>query len=207
MIENMDWYWILAIGLCFGAFESVWRRWFGGGFEYSWLKWCDHRFLKHCVNVAAIFSVAFFLRGMSWQWSLYVALVMQILFWTLTFGMYFDIGHKGRPTTEEDIKAYNKPWFSHLLNWLFPDEYRYTPFYDYLGMFIRFTWPLLLVFWLHPFNSGLIFLGSVVAMAYGIGWVCFDKAIIKKIGATELGEFVSGFATGMYLVLNGSNLW
>ncbi len=207
MFDSLDWNWILLIGLGFGAFESVWRRWFGGGFNYPWLKWCDHRFLKHLVNIGAIFALMFFLRGMAWQWSIYVALVTQILFWTMTFGMYFDIGRGGRPVTEEDIEAYNKPWFSKILNWLFPDEYRYTPFYDYMGMFVRFTWPLLLVFWIHPFNSGLIFLGTAVAVAYGIGWVGYEKSLIKKIGPTEFGEFVSGFATGACLALNGANLW
>ena len=207
MFDSLDWQLTLPIGLGFGVFESVWRRWFGGGFDYQWLKWCDHRFLKHLVNICAVFALMLFLRGMTWQWSLYVALVIQVLFWTLTFGMYFDIGRGGRPVTEEDIEAYNKPWFSKILNWLFPDEYRYTPFYDYMGMFFRFTWPLLLVFWIHPFNSGLILLGTIVAGAYGIGWVGYEKSLIKKIGPTEFGEFVSGFATGLYLTLNGANLW
>lgn len=207
MAYQMDWYWILLVGIGFGAFESVWRRWFGGGFDYSWLKWCNHRPIKHCINIAALFAALYFLRGMAWQWAAYTALVMQLLFWTLTFGKYFDIGHSGRPKDEKEIKDYNRPWFSPILNWMFPDEYRYTAFYDYVGMFIRFTWPLFLVFWIAPFNSGLLMLGTVVAIAYGIGWVCSDWGIIKRLGATEFGEFVAGFATGMYVILDGAPLW
>lgn len=207
MVYGMEWYWVLLAGIGFGAFESVWRRWFGGGFEYRWLKWCDHRPIKHAVNIAAIFAVVHFLKGASWRWSLYAALVMQLLFWTLTFGMYFDIGRAGRPVTEDDIKAYNKPWFAPILNWAFPDEHRYTPFYDYMGMFIRFTWPLLLVFWMPQFDSGLLMLGTIVAISYGLGWVGYEKSLIKKIGATEFGEFAAGFATGFLVVVNGARMW
>jgi hypothetical protein len=207
MIYNMDWYWVLLIGLGFGVFECVWRRWFGGGFVYDWLKPINHRFIKHIVNIAAIFCVLFFLKGMVWYWSLYAAIAIQVLFWTLAFAVYFDIGHKGKPISEEKIKEYNKPWFAPILNWCFSEEYRYTAFYDYLGMFCRYTWPLLFVFWLPSFNSGLLVLGTLVAMVYGIGWVGYDKALIKKIGPTEFGEFVSGFCTGMFIVLNESNIF
>lgn len=203
MLYELNWWWIGLIALGFGVFESIWRRWFGGGFDYKWLKLFNHRMLKHAINIGAIFSVLFFLKDMSWYWSLYAAVVIQCLYWTMRFAMYFDIGHHHRTPTEEDIKYYNSVWFAPILNWCFAEEYRYTAFYDYLGMFIRYTWPLLLVFWLPVFNSGILALGTIVAMSYGIGWVGYDKNLIKKIGPTEFGEFVSGFMTGVLVIVNG----
>ncbi len=207
MIYEMNWYWVVLIALGFGIFESIWRRWFGGGFEYKWLKILDHRMIKHCINICAIFALLFFLKDMAWYWSLFAALVIQCLFWTLRFSVYFDIGHKHTPLTEEEIKEYDAMWYAPVLNWCFAKEYRYTAFYDYLGMFLRYTWPLFLVIWLPAFNSGLLALGTLVAIAYGIGWVGYDKSLIKKIGPTEFGEFVSGFMTGLLLVLNESHMW
>lgn len=191
---------IIFIAIGFGIFESIWRRWFGG-WEWKWLGPFDRRFIKHIVNIAALFSVCYFIKNLSWQWSIYTTLVMQILFWTLTFGMYFDIGRGGRPVTEEDIDAYNKPWFAKFLNWCFPDEYRYTPFYDFCGMMIRFTWPLALVFFVPTFNFGILMLGEFVALAYGLGWVMREKNVMKKVGPTCFGEIASGFLTGLMFIL------
>lgn len=132
--------------------------------------------MKHCVNIAAIFALCFFWRGMTWYWAGTAALVMQLLFWTLTFGVYFDIGRGGRPVTQEDIDDYNKPRFAPILNWCFPDKYRYTPFYDYCGMMIRFTWPCVIMCFIPTFNSGMLMLGPWTATVYGLGWVMRDKA-------------------------------
>lgn len=198
----------LAVGVGCGIFESLWRRWFGGGLSKlsDWwekhIKWLSLRLIKHAINISALFCAMFFWRNMTWYWSIYAALVMQILFWTMTFGMYFDIGRHGKPVTEEDIKAYNKPWFSFILNWCFTEE-RYTDFYDYCGMMIRFTWPLLLMFWLPTFNSGILFLGPLVALVYGLGWVMKDKNLLKKLGPTEIAEFAAGFMTGAYIGILG----
>jgi len=192
----MSW-WLVLCGFGFGAFESVWRRWFGGGFQSRW-KWLNVRFLKHCVNVAALFAVCFWLRDLKWGWALYAALVLELAFWTPTFGMYFDIGRSGKPATQYDLDEYNKSWFAPILNWLFPESIRYTPYYDYIGMFIRFTAPTLLLFFVPTFNSGILFLGSIVSMAYGVCWVLLQKGALKDLWPTELAEYASGLAAGLY---------
>jgi len=202
MTQITTWYILLPVALGFGVYESLWRRWFGGKELPKWLKWMDRRFVKHCINTVALFSVCFFVRGLAWYWSAYAALVFQILFWTTTFGMYFDIGRSGRPITEYDIEEYNKSWFSPILNWFFSEKQRYTPFYDYIGMFIRFTSPLLLLFWLPSFNSGLLFLGTIVSVVYGLGWTLFEKGKLTKTGPTELAEYLSGFFAGLYWVVS-----
>jgi len=117
--------------------------------------------------------------------------------------MYFDIGRGGKPVTEYDIQEYNKSWFAPILNWIFPEETRYTPYYDFCGMLIRFAAPCLTLFFIPTFNSGFILCGLWVAMVYGLGWVMRDKAMLKKIGPTEFGEYASGAFVGWMTVICG----
>ena len=194
---------LLGTAFGFGVFESLWRRWFGGGLKFSWLKPFDRRFIKHCVNILALFSVCCWIRGMIWYWALTTSLIIQICFWTLTFGMYFDIGRGGKPVTDEDIKDYNKPWFAPILNWCFKPESLYTPFYDFCAMMIRFTWPVVLVAFIPTFNSGIALLGQWTAFVYAIGWVLYEKGSLKHLGPTEFGEFAAGAGVGVGVVLVG----
>jgi len=199
--------WILClIALGFGIFESIWRRWFGGGFDYKWLKWLNFRFLKHTINIIALFSICYWVRGIHWAWALYTALMMQLCFWSLTFGMYFDIGRGGKHVTPEGIEDYNKPWFAPFLNWCFKEDQLYTPFYDFCGMMIRFTWPVLLVGFVPTFSYSIALLGEWVAFVYAMGWVLWGRGRLTKIGPTELGEFAAGFMTGVLMVLSGMKL-
>lgn len=205
-----EWQNLLVIAIAFGLFESAWRRWFGGGFHKlkEWWKkhipWISERLFKHAVNIVALFSICTWVRGLTWQYALPISIFLQICFWTLTFGMYFDIGRAGMPMDEYHVKEYNKTWFAPILNWFFDEKTRYTPFYDYCGMMIRFTWPLLFVFFLPTFNSGMLFIGPLVALAYGLGWTLYEKGQLKKVGPTELGEWVSGAIFGLYMVLCGT---
>lgn len=197
--------WRLAVvGLGFAAFESIWRRWFGGGFKgVAPFKWFNKRFLKHCLNVAAMTAVAVFVRGIPLPGALCLAVFLQVCFWTLTFGMYFDIGRGGQPRSEYDVEEYNKTWFAGALNWFFPEGTRYTAFYDYCGMTIRFTWPMAFAMFVPTFNSGMLCVGPLVALAYAYGWTCFEKKGLKFTGPTEFGEFASGAVFGWYLVTCG----
>ena len=195
---------LLGIAVGFGVFESFWRRWFGGGFKLkNWLKFLNHRFFQHVVNVLALFSVCYWVRGLVWYWALYATLVMQLLFWTLAHGMYFDMGRGGPPTTDKEKKRYNEAWFSKFLDWCFDEPYRYSTFYDYCGMLLRYTWPVVLMVFVPTFNSGIVLLGQWTAFVYGIGLVLGNKSILKRISRSNFGEFAAGAGVGVGMVLVG----
>lgn len=193
--------WLLAtVAIAACAFESVWRRWFGGGFKSETYKFLDRRIIKHIVNIVFIFAIMYWVRGLDILWTVITVGIMEGLYWSLGHGPYFDLGRGGMPD-EKMKKRYNKMFYHYILDWCFSEEERYTTFYDFCGMLIRYTWPLLLMWIVPGFNLGITVLGELVAVAYAVCWVARDKKLLKKLGATDLGEYIAGGLTGLFLVL------
>jgi len=193
---------ILAIGVGFAIFESIWRRWFGGGFDYRWLRWLNYRWLKHTLNIIALFAVCYWVHGLQFMWSIYFAAILDGVFWAPSFGMFMDIGRQ-QPVIPPEEQEYQQQFCAKLLNWLFSKKYWYGQFYDFMGMVFRFGAPCLLLFFVPTFNSGMILLGFWVAMMYGLGWAASEKKAIKKLGATEFAEFASGAFVGWMTAVCG----
>jgi hypothetical protein len=197
---------LLAISIPVAVFESAWRRTYGGGCiatwwnNCKWIKWLNIRFVCTILNLILIFSICQWIRGLVWYWSLSVAVIIQFLYWALGHGPYFDIG-RGGPPDDKMLKRYNKMFYHYILDWCFPEEHRYSHFYDFCGMWLRYTWMLLLILIVPTFNIGLLNLGTIVAIVYGLCHVAKDKDLIKKIKSTGLAEYIVGFITGLFLVL------
>lgn len=197
---------LLGIALGFGIYECFWRRLYGGWISHWWksnkyLKCVKPRFIYTIINCIAIFSICQWVRGLMWYWSLYVTCVIQFLYWALAHGPWFDLGRDTNPS-DKTLKRYNKFFYHYILDWCFPEATRYTPFYDFCGMWLRYVWMLFLLLIVPTFSFGLINLGSFVAVTYGVCWVAQDKKLLKKLGPTELSEFIVGFLTGLFLVLS-----
>ena len=177
------------INVAFVIFESVWRRAFGDdGFGLPVLK---YRFVLHIINVAALLAYMIVIKCFPLYPSIYCALIIQILFYTLSFYSGFDMGHS-YPPTDKEIKDYGI--IGKVLKLIFPARLWYRTAFDFAYMTIRYTYPLvLIVYW---FNPLLLFVGLIVACGYAIGWH------FKPFGmVTEFGEFVMGAALAVGLIL------
>lgn len=98
-------------------------------------------------------------------------------------------------------RRYNEVWFAKILNWCFPEEHRYGHFYDFCGMLIRYTCPLLLLMFIPGFGLEIVVLGELITVEYGICHVAKDKSLIRKLGATDVAEYIAGALTGLFLVI------
>jgi len=177
-----------VINCLFVVFESVWRRAFGDdGFGLPILK---HRITLHLLNIAALFSYLFYIKGLNVYICAYCVAVIQWLFYTRTFYAGFDMGHS-YPPTDKEIKDYGV--IGKLLKLIFPARLWYRTAFDFCFMWIRYTYPLaLIVYW---FNPLLLFVGLVVAIGYAVGWKYKPFGLV-----TELGEFVMGAALAVGLI-------
>lgn len=174
--------------ILFVPFESVWRRAFGDdGFNLPILK---HRIVLHIINVLALFGYMFYIKEFNPYVAGYCALALQICFYTLSFYSGFDMGHS-YPPSQKEIDDYG--WIGKILDKIFPENKWYKYQYDFCFMWIRYTWPLLLVvYW---FNPLFLLVGLVVASGYAIGWHCKPFGLV-----TEFGEFVMGAALALGLI-------
>lgn len=134
------------------------------------------------------------------MWTAIAVTIVEGLHWSLGHGPYFDLGRGGIPD-EKMKKRYNKMFYHYILDWCFPEEEKYGTFYDFCGMLLRYTWPLLLLWVVPSYNLSVSVLGELIAVAYAVCWVAKDKKLLKKLGATELGEYIAGGLTGLFLML------
>lgn len=180
---------MLLIKILFVPFESIWRRAFGDdGFGLPILK---HRIVLHIINVAALFSYMFFVKGFNPYVAVYCALALQICFYTLSFYSGFDMGHS-YPPSQKEIDDYGL--IGKILDKIFPQDKWYKYQYDFCFMWIRYTYPLLLVvYW---FNPLFLLVGLVVASGYALGWHYKPWGL-----TTEFGEYCMGAALALGLIL------
>jgi len=180
---------ILLIKILFVPFESIWRRAFGDdGFNLPLLK---HRGVLHAINIAALFSYMFFVKGFNPYVAGYCTLIIQICFYTLSFYSGFDMGHS-YPPSQKEIDDYG--WIGKILCKIFPEDEWYKYHYDFWFMTIRYTWPLVLVvYW---FNPLFLLVGILTASAYALGWHYKPFGLV-----TELGEYCMGAFLALGLIL------
>lgn len=195
-------YWL--VGFAFIAFESFFRRVFGGFFGAIPFKgtnfsdWCsDHhisiRFISQVLNIAVITLVLKFL-GQSWIESGVIAAIVQILFWLPGHGPFFDIGRDTTPA-QSIIDRYNKEWYTKILYWGFKPEHWYGEFFDYCGMLLRYGLPTLLLI---PFYGiSILVLPFALSAVYGICWAFADKG--KTCHPTDIAEYIVGAMAGAFL--------
>ena len=194
---------LFVYAIIFGLFEAFWRRSHGGGLFHDWYdKWIkpwlkiNYRIPSVIVNSIAIFCLGVGLRGMIWWQAGLFALVVWA-FWDVTFGMYMGIGMHPYPGDEDKAeydRQYPVVW---ILNSLFSDSHdpiygRYGIWYDFCGMWLRFTYPLIPLLFLPTFSPWILALGLLVAICYYVNVWMFDWCN---------SELTAGFAAGMLFAL------
>lgn len=191
-----------------GIYEAIWRRSHGGGLIHDWYdKWIrpwlkiNYRIPSVLVNSIVVFELSFGLRHLSW-WQSGVATLLVWLYWDYTFGMYMSIGRPfGREITDDDKKEYAKAWFDWILRAVFPKSMWYGAWYDFIGMVIRFTFPVIPLAFIPSFTPWIISLGIFVPLCYWFEIFCHEtwpKTINWPLLNSEL---MSGFITGVAFVL------
>mgnify|MGYP003291823070 CR=1 FL=1 len=193
----------IIYGIVIGIYEGIWRRAHGGGlgihdwydkYIKPWLK-LHARIIDWICNYPLLFCIAFFYKGMVW-WHAAIATLIMWAFWDITFGMYMGIGMHPYPD-KEDKDEYDRQYpICWLLNLIFPDNHnptwgRYGIAYDFCGMWLRFTYPLIPLLFL-GFSPWILTLGLIVAINYYL-----DVWVLKWWDA----EIMSGFFTGLFFVL------
>lgn len=188
--------------LLFGIYESIWRRTHGGGpikkwyqkYIRPWLK-INERTFDWILNYPLIFCIAFLDRDMIW-WKAIIATLIMWAFWDISFGMYMGIGNHPYPN-DEDKDEYDRQYpICWILNLIFPDNHnqtwgRYGIVYDFCGMWLRYTYPLIPLLFI-GFSPWILTLGLIVAINYYLNvwvWKWWDA------------EYTSGFITGLFFVL------
>lgn len=192
----------IIYSMVIGVYEAIWRRSHGGGLIHDWYNkyikpWLkiNYRIPSIIVNSVVMFCLGFGLRGLVWWQSGIFALIIWA-FWDISFGMYMGIGMHPYPD-EKDKDEYDRQYpICWLLNLIFPDNHnstwgRYGIAYDFCGMWLRFTYPLIPLLFL-GFSPWILTLGLIVAINYYLNvW------ILRWWDA----EIMSGFFAGLFFVL------
>lgn len=203
---------ILRLPLLFATFYGFLRRWFGGGFKSTRLG--NNRGVQCVVMVLStmIVSLPYFYGFTQW-WVWLIWLVANIWlyaqFWSRGHGPEFDEGRGSDPRKDPELmERYNKRWFHKLLNKIFAEPHRYGFWYDFWSMLLRYTGPMIPMYFISP-----IFLkvGLLVSPIYAICWTLsekdpwiFQKPLLVKMRATyatALAEWVVGFVFGYAVVV------
>lgn len=195
----MIYIWALIVGV----YESIWRRTHGGGPISDWYKkhvqpWLkiNGRVIETILNLGVFFCVGFFLRHLVW-WQAIIFDLIVWAFWDITFGMYMGIGMHPYPD-EKDRDEYKRQYpVVWILDAIFKDDGdpiygRYGMVYDFCGMWIRFTYPLVPLLFLPTFTPWLLCLGLLTAINYYLNvwvWKWWDA------------EYTTGFMAGVFFVL------
>lgn len=176
-------------GLLYTIFMGFWRDAFGkDGHNLPVLK---NRMALHTIAFVITFLLCFFVKGFAWHWSLWVALWIQI-YWALGHGPCYDTGTAGKPD-DKLLKRYEKMLGYKLVCRLFPKEEWYGFGFDFVLLAIRYTYPLLPIFFL--FNPVLLTLGLLVAGLYAMYRYCeyFRKHRLLDV------EIWAGLVTGLFV--------
>lgn len=185
----------IKIGFC--IWLSIWRRAFG----------CDcwnipvlkNRFVLHIIGGAVAFVVCLAL-GYTWWQGIAFASILQGLYWALGHGPAYDMSRGGKKPDEKMLKRYKQFFWNKWCEFLVPKDSWYGFGYDFLWMMFRYGLPACLmgIVLLNPF---IAFCGLTTTIIYAICWSLYDKKKLKHLFATELAEIITGFVTGLLIVL------
>ncbi len=174
------------IMILYALFESIWRRWFGGGFD----KLGDNRFFQHMMGFIAT-GLALWFGEYHWIQVVLSALVLQGLFWARSHGCCFDFGHG---TPDED--RYNQLWYWKYIRQIIPQNMWYGFAADFCLMFVRYSLPAI-VLAIILMSPSCLLLGVCLVFVYTLCWIGYDFGLTKR--PTELAEYGAGLTTGMLL--------
>lgn len=144
----------------------------------------------------------------SWILAIYNGFLFQSLYWSKGHGPIFDYGHGTYPPSKETLKRYQEMWhtplFDKLWNKWFPEAKKYTYLYDSLSMFIRYTYPCIIV----SLTAGwyILPLGLCCTGCYALMWgICdhdnwfFDKTKPWITSPTQAAEILIGLMVGFMI--------
>ena len=204
----MEYLFMVVYGLWWGFL----RRWYGGCLEqYPLLR------NRGVQTIAMMLSMFFlFCSFKSWQGaaaSLVLTCYLQFQFWSRGHGACFDIG-RGTPD-ETTIKRYNERWYHKPLDWWFnkmnADEHKYGFLYDFLYMGMRYTCPMVVLYFLSPV---FVLIGALVSPVYAFNHTLWEREnwIFSRMhkfcrAPTQISEVVVGFifGCGLYYIAKIAN--
>lgn len=186
----------MLIRLLFVVAESIWRRAFGCD---AWgLPILKHRSVLHIINVILTGGVLWYI-GLSWWQNAITLVLWEGLYWTRAHGPGFDAARSGKPTPELE-ERYKKEFWDKWCKFLTPEQAWYGLFYDFLWMMFRYgiySIPIAIVT-LNPF---FLLAGVCVSFTYFLCHSLAEHKLLKKLGATQLAEVVSGGVSALLLTL------
>lgn len=177
------------VNLLYCFMSGVWRRWFGGGFDFLG----SNRFIQHIVGFTMTFIMLHF-NDYNIICNILTCSAMQGLFWARSHGFCFDYGHSKEP----DVSRYEKIWWWKYVAKYIPDNMKYGYACDFVCMNVRYTLHSILIGFI-ALNPAFVFAGMVVAGIYALMWACYDLGWTKD--PTEHAEFLSGILVGFLLTL------
>lgn len=199
--------------IVYGLWWGFLRRWYGGCFgKYPFLR---NRGVQTIVMILSLFLLFCSFRSLHGAAaSLLLACYLQFQFWSRGHGACFDIG-RGTPD-ETTIKRYNERWYHKPLDWWFSkmdaNEHKYGFLYDFLYMGMRYTCPMVALYFLSPV---FVLIGALISPVYAFNWTLFEKESwifsykIPKFcrAPTQISEIVVGFVfgCGLYYIAKIAN--
>ena len=198
------------------GFNSFFRRWYGGGFENTWLG--NIRGIQCAVYLIVSTLMAYFLNPLNvWWHNLIFAVLFSVYtycqFWARGHGACFDIG-RGQ-ADERTIQRYNERWYHIPCDWLLKNH-KYGFLYDFIYMGLRYTMPLIGLYLVslivslfdvpHLISPALIIIGALISPIYAFNWTLSEREhwVFEKhwsiVGATNLSEYVAGGVWGLWVL-------
>lgn len=180
------------VSLLYGIWLGVWRRAFGSsGWDLPLIK---NRAIQHIIGFLAC-SFALWLCGYYFLQIIACAGVLQGLYWARAIGPAIDAG-----TATPPIERYEKEFWDKWCKFLVKKDCWYGQFYDFLWMFFRYEVYAIIIS-IILLNSLFLLSGFMVALSYTVGHALTRNGIVKKLSGSEIAEYLSGFFTGVFLVL------
>lgn len=178
------------IRIIYGLWLGIWRRAFGSsGWDLPIIK---NRFIQHLLGFLACFIVLV-VYGYNIVQCIACAVILQGLYWARAVGPAIDAG-----TEIPQIERYEKEFWDKWCKFLVKEENQYGQFYDFLWMFFRYEIYAILISVI-LLNPLFLLSGFMVALSYTIGHALTRNGFIKKLGGSEIAEYLSGFFTGILL--------
>lgn len=196
------------------VFNSLFRRWFGGGYKNTWLG--NNRAVQCTIYLLYTSALAYYLSRFSEVWynasfAVFFAVFTYCQFWARGHGACFDIG-RGE-ADETTVKRYNERWYHIPCDYLFKNH-KYGFAYDFVYMGLRYTMPIVLLYilglvtvpvFINPiFSMWIIAIGASISPIYAICWTLYEREnwMFKKYwsvtGPTNLAEYLAGAVWGLW---------
>lgn len=145
--------------LLYAILMAAWRDSFGkSGWDLPVYK---NRFIQHIVAFALTTTICC-VNGFVWYVAAWIALWIQIE-WALGHGVAYDLGKGGKPD-KKALERYKKMVGYKLVCKLFPEDKWYSFWFDFVLLYIRYTYPLLPI--CVYFNTLFLLLGVVITSEY-----------------------------------------